>query len=427
MEPQTSGTDDQGPMKIYFDMTRAFVERLRGPSTMAGMGRVTHTWGRLISQSENGAIISGLPASWIDKIISAEPAFEWMARGNLVKGPEHSASPVLQKMVARSGFRRDLLSRLKRGPAFKLSEGMARRGVSRIFFDRSFTGEKFIYHQPLSDVLPNRLPANCIPVVSIYDIMPFVFTDTYGPAARKAYLETLSSIKRHQAHVVVNSSDTKHSLICLFNLPGECIHVVPLGADVPVTLNAPSGNRREIPTARPYFLYVAGSGQRRKNVAGTIRGYQEFLEKTGATADLIVAGGGTDAFQAFANEKSLPNGRVHCLGQIDESFLEHLYRNAEIGLYLSLYEGFGLPVLECMQQGLPVVCGDKTSLPEVAGDAAVLVDPSNTNSISAGITRLWENESLRQDYIQRGKKRAEEFSWAASMGALMEVYSKITG
>lgn len=409
-------------MKIYYDMSRAFIERTRGLHRESGMTRVMHAWGRLISASKEGTIVSGLPTTWTDRIFNIEPKFRWMKEGHFLSGPEQPGSTIIQKCLQVAGTRTDLSAKLLRSPAFTLSDRIGARGIRSTIQTAEGQASSFIYHYPLPHTNFEGLPRNCIPVINLYDIMPVVFRDTYNDKERRIFSRTIHSVKQHQAHVIVNSEDTKHSLVCFFAIEPSKIHVVPLGADLP---SAPTSEGVTLPN-RDYLLYVASSAQRRKNIAGAIQGFTQFLKASGESADLVIVGPGTESFQKYGeHELAGLNGQVHCLGSVDEGTLAQLYRSAKVGLYLSLYEGFGLPVLEYMHQGVPVICSDRTSLPEVAGDAAFLVNPLEPSNISAAITSVWTNQTLREQLVARGRQRAAHLSWSTSFTALRSAYEDI--
>lgn len=410
-------------MKIYYDITRTFIERARGPSRASGMGQVAHSWGREITSSTSTKLVTGLPGSWVEEILQKEPDFAWM-RSRIVTGPEAAGSRLIKATLARCGFDRRLQSRVQRLAAFRAAEQMARRGLEKIYREPQFQENRFVHHSPLPEPLPEHLPTCCVPIVTIYDIIPFIFRDSYSNAHRRAFSRTISSIAKNKAQVIVNSSDTRHSLVCFFGLDGASVHVVPLGSN-PIITGVGTGKDSQIPS-RPYALYVAGTGQRRKNVKGAIEGFHHFLKETGEEADLVIVGTGTEEFQEYADIlAATPTCRIHCLGQVTGPTLVSLYGGARIGVYLSLYEGFGLPILEYMHRGIPVVCSRESSMSEVAGDAAFLVNSTDSRSIGAGLHAVWTDAYLRQKLIRLGRARAEKFSWEASARDLLLTYERI--
>jgi glycosyltransferase involved in cell wall biosynthesis len=409
-------------MNIYYDMSRAFIERARGQHRESGMTRVMHAWGRLISNSVEGSIVTGLPESWTNKIFNIEPSFRWMKQGHFYTGPEQFGSTTIENCLQIAGTNKTLPAKFLRSPAFSLADRFGAKGVRRIFRAMEDQATSFIYHYPLPHTSFENLPLNCIPVINLYDIMPVVFRDSYNHKERRIFFRTIESVKRNKAHVIVNSEDTRHSLVCFFAIEPTRIHVVPLGADLPPT---PPSDLLKLPD-REYLLYVASSGQRRKNISGAILGFREFLKSSGEAADLVIVGPGTESFQRYGEQELVGmNGQVHCMGGVDDATLVQLYRSAKVGIYLSLYEGFGLPILEYMHQGVPVVCSDRTSLPEVAGGSALLVNPLNPSNIGSGISKVWNNESLRKQLVDKGTLRASQLSWATSFSALLSTYQDI--
>jgi len=118
---------------------------------------------------------------------------------------------------------------------------------------------------------------------------------------------------------------------------------------------------------------------------------------------------------------------VRILGFVDETDLPALYRNAALFAFPSLYEGFGLPVLEAMASGVPVVCSNASSLPEVAGDAALLVNPVDTDGLCAAMMRTLEDVDLRQDMITRGLAQAARFTWKGAAWQLLDTLDALCG
>ena len=114
-------------------------------------------------------------------------------------------------------------------------------------------------------------------------------------------------------------------------------------------------------------------------------------------------------------------------GHLSGEDLDALYRGADVFAYPSLYEGFGLPVVEAMARGVPTLTSDTSSLPEMAGDAALLVDPTDVAEIADGLARLLTDHAYAEDLRQRGLQRAATFTWAATARATLDVYRQLTG
>lgn len=170
--------------------------------------------------------------------------------------------------------------------------------------------------------------------------------------------------------------------------------------------------RQQYAEGRPYFLYV-GAVHPRKNTHRLIEAFSLFKQKTGAPIKLLLAGRFAwqtgpvkEAFEVSAFQKD-----IHFLGFVPDEELPRLMGAAFSFVYPSLFEGFGLPLLEAMHCDVPVISSLSSSLPEVAGDAALLVDPMNARQLADALRRLYEEEGLRQNLIEKGKKQRQKFSW----------------
>jgi glycosyltransferase involved in cell wall biosynthesis len=144
-------------------------------------------------------------------------------------------------------------------------------------------------------------------------------------------------------------------------------------------------------------------------------------------AQLLIAGGKGWLCQDILAEAERHETRVRMLGFVDDADLPALYRNAALFALPSLYEGFGLPVLEAMACGIPVVCSDVSSLPEVAGTAALMVDPLDVDGLAAAMARVLEEAGLRQEMVSRGLDQARRFTWERAARQLLGVLDSLHG
>jgi alpha-1,3-rhamnosyl/mannosyltransferase len=173
-----------------------------------------------------------------------------------------------------------------------------------------------------------------------------------------------------------------------------------------------------------YILYF-GSNKPHKNLVRLIEAWQIANRKSQiANHELVIAGAWDARYpeaKRRAEELDLAD-KVSLLGPVAEADLPALYAGAELFVFPSLYEGFGLPVLEAMACGAPVVCSNVSSLPEVAGDAALLVDPLDMDALAAAIVRVLGDEALRSEMRQRGLQQAGRFTWAQTAQQTLEIY-----
>jgi alpha-1,3-rhamnosyl/mannosyltransferase len=177
---------------------------------------------------------------------------------------------------------------------------------------------------------------------------------------------------------------------------------------------------------RPYVL-VTGTLEPRKNVPRAIEAFASLPPELRDAHELVLVGArGWSADETFASVAA-HSGRVRTLGFVPDDDLRCLYRQATVFLYPSLYEGFGLPVLEAMLAGVPVLTSNVSSLPEVGGDAVAYADPLDVASIRDGLATLLGDRERRADLAARGRERAEEFSWESTAARTVAVLEQISG
>jgi glycosyltransferase involved in cell wall biosynthesis len=254
-----------------------------------------------------------------------------------------------------------------------------------------------------------RIPCSVI----VYDLVPFV--EGARSQARAARIEraTIRPALRRAAALLCISEATRSDLVARFPRAAGRAHVVPLGAD-PRFASAqrdPAVEERH-GLDRPYVLAV-GTLEPRKNLERLIAAWRG-LDGTHALA--LVGPRGWEEERIVEAARA---GDVRLLGRVSDEDLAALYAGCACFAYPSLYEGFGLPVLEAMAAGAPVLTSNVSSLPEVAGDAALLVDPLDTEALRAGLERLLSDEALRADLAARGRERAALFTWDRTAAATL--------
>ncbi len=192
------------------------------------------------------------------------------------------------------------------------------------------------------------------------------------------------------------------------------IRVIPHGGRAPL----------HISPARENLVLMVGAVQRRKNVARLVKAF----ERMPAGWKLALAGS-AEGFGAAAElravEESPRRRDIEVLGYVPAAALEDLFSRARIFAFPSLDEGFGMPVLDAMARGVPVVSSRRSAIPEVAGDAALLVDPEDVEELGTALSRLAGDEGLRQDLARKGRERAAEFTWEAAVERTWNVYQEL--
>lgn len=275
-------------------------------------------------------------------------------------------------------------------------------------------------------------------VVTVHDMIPFKFWDFYSedyPFDYKFALKKALKKLREVDIIIADSEATKKDILELIEIPQESVKVIYLGVrqdfgcmarleakDIVKTEHGINGN---------YVLYLGGADYR-KNVRNIILSFGLLLKKYDVDLKLVLAG---EVFERkhlkeikeidkFIIKLGLEK-RIDKPGVVDDEHLNALYSAAELFVFPSLYEGFGLPVLEAMACGVPVVTSNVSSLPEVAGDAAYFVDPQNVKEIADGMYNVLTDTELRRNMRMKGVERAKMFTWEKTAEETLAVYKGV--
>jgi glycosyltransferase involved in cell wall biosynthesis len=224
--------------------------------------------------------------------------------------------------------------------------------------------------------------------------------------------------------IIAVSQATADDLRELLGVGERRIHVIHEGVDT--AFAAPGG---ALPAGLPErFLLFVSTLEPRKNILGLLAGFERAVAD-GYPGDLVLVGrwGWRTEVARRAFASSPVRDRIHRIDRLDRPALNAVMRRAEALLFPSLLEGFGLPVLEAMACGLPVITSDRSSLPEVAGEAALYVDPDDPASIATAIGRLAGEPALRERFAEAGRRRAARFSWESAAAATASVLRRAAG
>jgi glycosyltransferase involved in cell wall biosynthesis len=233
-------------------------------------------------------------------------------------------------------------------------------------------------------------------VLTIHDLVWKKFPETMKPA--NLFVEKLlmpASVRLASAIIAVSKSTAEDIQHCFQSSP-EAIKLVYEAAELDQRLNL----QREI--SDPYFLFV-GTNEPRKNLARLLEGYDQY-RKSGGSLRLVIAG------SVGWGEETRPAESVKILGYVDDHRLDGLIRFSTALLLPSLYEGFGLPILEALQRGVPVITSNVSSMPELAGEAGILVNPLVSAELSDAMARM-SDSNLRDAYAKQSLSQASKFSW----------------
>ncbi len=259
-------------------------------------------------------------------------------------------------------------------------------------------------------------------VVTVHDLAFRLYPQAYPPAWRLLHRLGFRRAARSAAAIIAVSHHTAMDVARLARVDSARIHVIPHGGSMPVGSDDPGPTLERLRVPTPYLLFV-GTLEPRKNLVRLIRAYRRLAGSVPHA--LVLAGPLGWRSQPIHRELALPGaGNIIVAGRVSTEDLDALYRGADAFVYPSLYEGFGLPVLDAMTRGVPVITSNTSSLPELAGDAAVLVPPTSTRALSGAIESLLTSPDQRSRLSEEGRARAEQYSWERTARETMNVYEK---
>ncbi len=277
-----------------------------------------------------------------------------------------------------------------------------------------------IYHSPFLKLPPASLTGRATRVITIYDMIPVIFPQYVTLRNRQKFHGILDSIDLHRDWVVCDSENTKEDFCSYMNMSKDRVCVAPLAAsEIFRQIREPSSiratlNKYEIPE-RPYLLSLC-TLEPRKNLDFVVKSFYRLItEMPNFQFNLVLVGAVGWKIQPLLDlVSSLGNlkERVILTGYVSDEDLSALYSGAKAFVYPSLYEGFGLPPLEAMQCGVPVITSNNSSLPEVVGDAGLMINPTDTDEFCQTILNLTGDSVLQEGLSRRGIERAASFSWA---------------
>jgi glycosyltransferase involved in cell wall biosynthesis len=281
-----------------------------------------------------------------------------------------------------------------------------------------------VFHGTMN-VLPRWLP--CPGVVTIHDLA-FLRWPEQVPVRRYRYLATaVRAAAKRAARVIAVSESTKRDVVELLGVDPARITVTYLGVDArfrPSSAAELAAFRERAHLHRPYVLAV-GNLEPRKNLPALLRAFARLASEIPHQLVLVGAEGWLTGEIHMTVERLRLGDRVRMTGFVEDDELPAWYGGADLFVYPSLYEGFGLPVVEAMACGTPVVTANASSLPEVAGDAAVTVEPRDDDTIAAGMRRVLSDATLARALRGRGRERAESFTWERTAKQTVAVYREV--
>ena len=290
-----------------------------------------------------------------------------------------------------------------------------------------------VYHAPGNSIVlsaptpPVWMPRGVSRVVTVHDVIPLRFPEVYpvpgfSRFVRKAAFKAYVSILARTGWIVTSSRSSAGDLLRHAHARSERLRVIPLAADRALVTSPNDPARLDPRLRRTQYMLHVGTGNRNKNIPAVLRVFSQVRDRSPELlVKLVMVGPYTDDLLF----------REHCPRYIDDVLvmtgvstpnLAALYRNASVFLFPSLYEGFGLPVLEALALSCPVVCSNTSSLPEVAGDAGLLCAPDDVSALTEAALRVLRDAVLAKEMRRRGLLHAAQFNWKAVAEAHLSVY-----
>jgi len=270
-------------------------------------------------------------------------------------------------------------------------------------------------------------------IVTIHDLIPLLLREYRGRSLARLYTALVSTTAQSAALVLTDSGASRRDIVAHLELPAERVRVVYLATGEQYTPTAPSslsgGSRRGVPER--YVLYLGGFDVR-KNVATVLGTYRWAGPVIGEECPLVIAGRLPERDTPFTpdprrltREQGIDERWVHFLGFVDEGHKPALYRGAVAFIFPSRYEGFGLPPLEALACGTPVVGSDAASIPEVVGDAGVLLPPDDVEGMAGALIQLATDEDFRAELSRHALAQAAHFSWERTARETLAAYQDV--
>lgn len=312
----------------------------------------------------------------------------------------------------------DLLPSAPGARLFRLPGGLMWHEVARTSFRRSGAS---VYHSPSSALVPMALRERA--VITVHDLVPLIFPETSSLRTRLGY-RVLRRAARLTGAVIAVSQNTRSDLERVWGLDRRIDVVYEAARSLP----APGAVEElaKLDVEPPYFLAV-GTLEPRKNLKTLIRAYATATSRNASLPRLVIVGasGWGGAPREVAEAIASIADRVHPIGYRTDEELATLYAHATAFALPSLYEGFGLPALEAMAAGTPVVAASSGSLPEVLADAAAYFEPEDASTLADVLEKVAEDSTYRAALSARGRERASQFSWTQAARETFAIYQNV--
>jgi glycosyltransferase involved in cell wall biosynthesis len=287
--------------------------------------------------------------------------------------------------------------------------------------ERGF-GKADIFHGTNYTVFPMRQARK---VMTIYDLT-FIKYPQFTDSVVERYGDRVRRCLKWTDLVLTISESSKRDIVEYLGFPADRIVVTPLASRYSLGFQPRTDEAIPYDFSQPYILFVS-TIEPRKNIVGLIDAFDELKQTQKIPHNLVLVGQKGWRYEAIFERigRSPHKESIYHLNYLSNEAVAKLYVQAELFIYPSHYEGFGLPVLEAMTLGTPVVCSDNSSLPEVAGDGAMLVNAEDAVAMAAAMGKIINDRVFRQTLIDRGHHQAAKFSWQNTTKATLRAYQSL--
>ena len=297
-----------------------------------------------------------------------------------------------------------------------------------INYNRLFQSDADIYHF-FNFIVPPRINGKII--TTIHDMTYILYPETMDKRNLKRITDDIDYSVNRSDKIITVSESSKRDIIRYLNVPEEKIEVVYNGVEYDRFAKS-NNNQDKLKVMQKYnlpqnYILYMGTLEPRKNIESIVRAYSVLKKNYNHEIKLVIAGKKGWLFENIFNlvENLKLQDDVIFTDYVDEIDKAAIYQMAKLFVFPSIYEGFGIPVLEAMASSVPVITSNVSSLPEVAGDAAILVEPKDVNSIAKNMHKILSNNDLRDKLICKGHIQAKKFTWEASAEKLYKIYKSM--
>jgi len=271
------------------------------------------------------------------------------------------------------------------------------------------------------DPRPTPVSKKCKKIVTFHDLSFEDFNQSFNLKTRLWHKVLRPKKEAREADAIVAVSHfTKNRLREVYKVTTDKIHVIHEASSVSRAFHSFDSIQEIYHLPDRYFLCLS-TLESRKNIAGVVKAYLNWQEEARSDIHLVIAG---KRHPSIFSDLDLPDDHpfIKMIGFVEEDDKASLYQNAFAFLFPSFYEGFGLPILEAMQCGIPVITSTTSAMPEVAGDAALLVDPQFNNEIKMALHKIYQDSFYREQLIKRGFENVKRFSWDEAVKGLTKLF-----